>query len=116
MANPNPSPATRFQPGVKPPGSGRPKAARDKLTTKFLNTLADDFEQHGQKAIEDLREKDVGKYVLAVASVIPKEVEITRPLDGMSDEALTAAIQALTDAIRTQAPPLEAEADEIRVN
>lgn len=116
MANPNPSPSTRFQPGVKPEGAGRPKAARDKLTRKFLNTLADDFEKHGQQAIEELRQKDVGKYVMAVASVVPKEIEISRPLDNMSDDQLTAAIQALTDAIRTQAPPPDDAAEEIRVN
>jgi hypothetical protein len=53
---------------------------------------------------------------MAVASVIPKEIEITRPLDSLNDEQLLAAIQALTDAMRQAAPPVEDAAEEIRVN
>lgn len=106
MSNPNPNPATRFQKGREPTG-GRPKDARDRITRKYLLALADDFEEHGKAAIEKLRETDVGKYISAVGAVVPKEIEITRPLDGMSDGELTAAIQALTDAVRGQVTPSE---------
>lgn len=92
MSNPNPSPATRFSSARQPEKAGRPKEARDRITRKFLNALADDFEEHGIQAIKDLREADVGKYIMAVAAVVPKEIEITRPLADVSDEELAALI------------------------
>jgi hypothetical protein len=116
MSNPNPSPATRFNADHQPAKTGRPKEARDRITRKFLNSLADDFEKHGVQAIIDLRMTDVGKYISAVASVVPKEIEISRPLDGLSDDQLLAAIHALTDAIKAQAPPPDEPTTEIRVN
>ena len=58
MANPNPSPATRFTPGN--PGSGRAKqkGARDRLSVAFLTAFAQDFEQHGESVIQKVRESD----------------------------------------------------------
>lgn len=103
MANPNPSPETRFKAGHAKIG-GRPKEARDRITRRFLLELAEHFEANGKEAIAKLYDQDVAKYVQAVAAVVPKEIEISRPLDGLSDEELLGAIHALTDAIRGQAP------------
>jgi hypothetical protein len=116
MANPNPSPATRFKPGEKPPGNGRPKESRDRITRRFLLELAEHFEANGKEAIAKLYDQDVAKYVQAVAAVVPKEIEISRPLDGMSDEELLVAIHALTDAIRGQAPVPEQDEQPATVN
>jgi hypothetical protein len=41
MANPNPSPSTRF--GVGNPSRGRQRAARDKISTAFLEALNEAF-------------------------------------------------------------------------
>src|SRR5258707_2423047 len=109
MANQNPNPATRFKKGEKPPGNGRPKGSRDRISTAFLNALADDFETHGVVAIQDLRKEDVSSYVRVVASLQPKEIELKRPLDGMGDGELLQAIDALTTALRSQVPPPEVE-------
>ena len=116
MANPNPSPATRWKAGERPAGAGRPKEARDRLTRKFLNDLADDFEKHGTAAIVSVRENDPGRYIAAVAAVIPKEIEITRPLDGMDDSQLAQAIETLAAALRLQAPIIEPEPEQPTVN
>lgn len=91
MANPNPSPATRFQPG----SNGRPKASRDRLTRRFIDELAADFEANGREAIVAVRESDPASYLRVVASLAPKELEITRPEDGLSDEQLEAVIETL---------------------
>jgi hypothetical protein len=40
--NPNPSPETRFS--TDNPGRAKQKGARDRMSTAFLNALADDFE------------------------------------------------------------------------
>lgn len=109
--NKNPSPATRFKPG----NNGRPKEARDRLGRAFLYGLAADFDKDGIKAIEAVREKDPATYMRVIASILPKEIEITRPLDGLQDSELLTAIETLTDAMRAAAPPAPAEADEPRV-
>lgn len=115
MANRNPSPATRFKPGHSAPG-GRPKESRDRITTRFLNVLADDFEKHGAKVVARVRVEDPGTYLRVYAGVIPKEIEISRPLDGMSDGELTAAIQALTELMRGQIQAAEPEPEQPTVN
>ncbi len=46
MANPNPSPATRFS--ADNPGRAKRKGARDRLSAAFLTALADDFDAHGK--------------------------------------------------------------------
>jgi hypothetical protein len=43
MANPNPSPSTRF--GLGNPSRGRQRAARDKISTAFLEALTDAFNE-----------------------------------------------------------------------
>lgn len=114
MSNPNPSPLTRFKPGE----NGRQKKAgdRDRLTSKFLYELAESFELNGRNAIEAVMLMDTPKYLQIVAALVPKEIEIVRPLDGMNDGELTAAIQALTEALRAQAPPTEDQPDQPTVN
>lgn len=108
--NKNPSPATRFKPG----NNGRPKEARDRLSRGLLNALADDFEKNGVAAIEKVRDNDAPTYLRVVASIIPKEIEITRPLDGMDDGQLAQAIELLADVLRAQAPPIPEEEPKVK--
>lgn len=112
--NPNPNPATRFTSDRQPETRGRSKDARDRLSRKFLTDLADDFEANGKAAIVDVRTKDPGRYIAAVASVIPKEIEITRPLDGMDDGQLAQAIELLADVLRNQAPQIPEEETKVK--
>lgn len=114
MANPNPVP--RFTSENQPARRGRQKGSRDKINKAFLEALAADFEQHGADTLRRVREEDPSAYVRVTASLLPKEVEVTRPFDGMNDETLAAAIQVLADAIRDKTPTLDEPADEIRVN
>jgi hypothetical protein len=66
MADPNPSPATRFgADGVSNPGRGRQKAARDKISTAFLEGLNEAFHEpngeggiKGLDAIKKVRDED----------------------------------------------------------
>lgn len=104
--NPNPSPATRFKKGSAPT-SGRPKGTRDRISSAFLTAFADDFEANGVAAIKKMREEDVSSYVRVAVALQPKEVEIKRPEDALSDSELVEAIQVLKAAIRAQAPEPE---------
>lgn len=95
MPTPPPPEHTRFAPGQSGNPGGKPKAARNRLQGAFLNALADDFDAHGKQAIVDAREKDPVAYVKAVASLMPKQVEQSQPLDDLTDAELTAGIALL---------------------
>ena len=103
MSNSNPSPQSRFQPGVNNHGCTKQKGARDRLSAAFLSALADDFDAHGPAVIRDVRANDAGTYLRIVASLLPKEVELNkRPLASLSDDELLAAIDAVKEVIRLQ--------------
>lgn len=114
MANKNPSPATRFTSDKQPEKTGRSKEARDKLSRKFLHELAEHFEVNGRDAIARVCKDDPSRYIAAVAGVIPKEIEITRPLDGMDDGQLAQAIELLADVLRNQAPQIPEDEPKVK--
>ena len=65
MANPNPNPATRFGAGQANASRGRQKAARDKISTAFLEALSEAFYApndsggcKGLDAIKKIRDED----------------------------------------------------------
>lgn len=97
MANPNPNPATRFSAGN--PGRAKQKGARDRMSAAFLTALADDFEAHGKEAVERVRQEDPSTYLRVFASLAPKELEIHRPLDGITEEMLAEAIAVLQGVV-----------------
>lgn len=89
----------RFKLGQSGNPGGKPKNARNRLTTGFLNALADDFDEHGVKAIERCRIKYPAKYVHIIASLMPKQIEQTQPIEDLSDAELTAAIALLRSGL-----------------
>lgn len=97
MANPNPplEHLKPFQPGQSGNPGGKAKHSRNRLQSGFLLRLADDFEAHGKGAIEAAREKDPVGYIKAIASLMPKQVEQSQPLDDLTDAELTAGIALL---------------------
>ncbi len=60
---------------------GRPSGSRDRLTSAFIDNLADDFEANGEAAIQRCREEDPAAYLRLVASLAPKNVAVD---DGVS--------------------------------
>jgi hypothetical protein len=68
--------STSFQAGQSGNPGGKPKGARNKVTTAFLETLADDFQRGGAKAIERTREEDPAAYVRALVSLCQKDIKL----------------------------------------
>jgi Family of unknown function (DUF5681) len=68
--------ATQFKPGQSGNPKGRPKGARNRLGTKFLEALEADFNKHGAQAIEQVRQKRPEVYIKVVADLLPKEANI----------------------------------------
>lgn len=95
MADKKMPPGVPFKPGQSGNPGGKPKNARNRLQVKFLEALADDFETHGVKAIENARRDDPMGYVKAIVQLMPKQVEDTKPLDDVSDAELVAGIALL---------------------
>jgi hypothetical protein len=112
MSNKNPSPATRFKPGQKPgPGRTAHKADRDRITAKFLQELAQDFDANGKRAIVDVRTEDPGRYLTIVASLVPKEVEIKSPLHALDDATLAEIVEKLRAVLPQMPPPTPDDAE-----
>jgi hypothetical protein len=65
-----------FGPGQSGNLKGRPKGARNRLGSQFLEALEADFNQHGAKAIAAVREKKPEVYMRVVADLLPKEASI----------------------------------------
>jgi uncharacterized protein DUF5681 len=65
-----------FKPGQSGNPKGRPKGARNRLGTQFLEALESDFNQFGSQAIALVREKKPEVYMRVVADLLPKEANI----------------------------------------
>ena len=87
-----------FKPGQSGNPKGRPKGARNRIGTQFLEALEADFNKFGSQAIAQVREKKPEVYMRVVADLLPKEANINveageafvklwgRISDGLGDE------------------------------
>src|SRR6202046_5538586 len=100
-----------FKPG-HPGGPGRPKGSRHALGETFIAALQADFNEHGEEAIKRTREEKPAEYVKVLASLLPKEVEIKRPLEDMSDDELVNAIELIRASIAFSPESTGARRDE----
>lgn len=84
---------TQFKPG-HPKLGGRVKGARNKLSADFLSALSRIFDEHGEAAMRIAAIEEPMQFLKVIASVLPKEFEITDGrLKELSDEEIDAAIE-----------------------
>ena len=95
----NPPAKTQFKPGQSGNPSGKPIGSRNRLQGEFMRELAEDFAAHGKAAIAQCRMEKPDVYLKVVASLLPKELEIKRPLEDLSDEELDNAIAFLRNGL-----------------
>jgi hypothetical protein len=110
MARRPPPEHSRFKPGQSGNPGGRAIGTRARLNATFLNALADDFDKHGKKAIQNCREENPAAYVKALAGLLPKEVEVRKPLEDFNDDELIAAVRALQSYLAAQGDAAGADA------
>ncbi len=88
-----------FKPGQSGNPSGRPKGSRVKLAEDFLADIHADWQEHGIKAIERVREEKPDIYLKVVASILPKDLNLNvNKYEHLTDEQLRARIREL-DAV-----------------
>lgn len=90
----------KFKPGQSGNPHGRPKGSRNKLGEAFVADLLTDWEKNGIKAIEDMRAESPTAYCKVIASVIPKEVNLTvEEYDRLSDDDLAREFNAIAQRL-----------------
>jgi hypothetical protein len=97
----------------KVPGSGRVKGARNKISTHFLEALAKDFEEFGHVAIIETRQDRPHEYLKIIASVLPKELDITENrLAEIPDDELESTIEHIRTQLAARLGRAERREDE----
>jgi len=66
----------RFLPGNSG-FTGRPKGARNKLGEDFIQSMYEDFTEHGKVAIQTVREDRPQDYIKVIASLLPKDINLS---------------------------------------
>ncbi len=101
-----------FKPGESGNPKGRPKGARNRLGTAFLEALEGDFNQFGSQAIAQVRDKKPEVYMRVVADLLPKEANINveageafvnlwrKISDGLGDELIAQLDHAQPTVVR----------------
>lgn len=85
-----------FKPGQSGNPAGRPKGARVKLGEAFLAALLTDFEEHGEKAIVDMRMDSPKDYCKVIAATLPKELNVkVDEIHDLTDEQLARQLAAI---------------------
>jgi hypothetical protein len=94
------------------PSRGRQRAARDKISTAFLEALNEAFREpndsggcKGLDAIKKVRDEDPATFARIFATLQPKQVEITDedPISNLTDEQLEAYCAELERQIAERA-------------
>jgi hypothetical protein len=93
------SKGTQFKSGVTLNPGGKPVGSRNALQGDFMRELAADFAEFGKIAISDTRANSPAQYLKIVASLMPKELEIKRPLEELTDDDIIAGVAALQSYI-----------------
>jgi hypothetical protein len=86
--------------GVSGNPAGKPKGAKNRFSTAFIDDVASAWEENGEKALRILFHEDPGKFVSVCAQLFgyltPKQLNVSSPvLTEMENSELEAALQAV---------------------
>ena len=85
---------TPWKPGQSGHPGGKPVNARNRITGKFLNDLAEHYEKNGVDALNRVCAKDPVAYINAIVRLCPTQLEATDQFEGLSNDALRLVMAA----------------------
>ena len=95
-----PKQLTPWQPGQSGNPAGRPRGSRNRLGEAFVDDLCADWRENGPQVIVAVRKADPSTYLRVVASILPKELSVTKAtLDDVSDDELLEYLAKLRSII-----------------
>jgi hypothetical protein len=98
-----------WKPGQSGNPQGRPKGSRNKLSEQFIADLHESWLALGKAVITTVAWTDPSTYLRVVASLVPKDIEVTATNDHL-ERMTTRELEALLRAEKDDpADPLEAE-------
>jgi hypothetical protein len=77
---------------------GRPRGARNRLSSEIIEAFSDDFSAHGAEVIERVRVEHPEQYLAIVARLVPREFRMSeenRGVEEMTDAELMELIAAM---------------------
>ena len=94
----------QFLPGNK--GGGRPRGAKDKVSTKLVNLMTDLMESRGEELISRVADSDPAAALAILTRIVP-QAELQRIfLDGTEDKAANSDIRiTLINQVKDEALP-----------
>ena len=95
-----PKQLTPWQPGQSGNPAGRPRGSRNRLGEAFVDDLCADWKENGPQVIVAVRKADPSTYLRVVASILPKELSVTKATwDDVSDDELLEYLAKLRSII-----------------
>lgn len=83
---------------------GRPKGSKHRLSESFISALCDDFDKHGVKAIQKVRDNAPGEYLRVIAQILPKDINVKYDeIEAMEHDEIKRELEAIRDALATGA-------------
>jgi Family of unknown function (DUF5681) len=86
----------RWKPGVSANPAGRPKGIRNKLGEVFLDGMLEAWNKGGQEAIERVMIESPAKFLGALVTILPKQVELDADVTLKVTSAVDTLVTRLT--------------------
>lgn len=93
----------QFKKGEVANPKGRPKGSKNKFTNQFYEDLLLEWQEGGREVMKEVRENDPATFLRVAASLVPKDIKVTKTddaafdsfMEGLDDDELDKLIAGL---------------------
>lgn len=97
------APAHLWKPGQSGNPAGKPKGSRQKLASSFFNNLYGLWEEQGEAVLRRAAFEKPMEFAAMVAKLMPAKIEISTPINGMTDERFEQLLELAETQLRLSA-------------